>query len=69
MDASAFLPEGMPNHWSVYFGVEDADATAKKVTDLGGSVVMPPEDTPYGRLGTLLDPTGAMFKIQQPPAA
>src|SRR6185295_8196250 len=50
MDASAFLPEGIPAHWSVYFHVENADATLKKVEKLGGSVVVPAEDTPYGRL-------------------
>ena len=27
MDASGFLPEGVPAHWSVYFGTEDTDAT------------------------------------------
>jgi predicted enzyme related to lactoylglutathione lyase len=27
MDASAFLPEGAPAQWPVYFGAEDADAT------------------------------------------
>ena len=68
MDASGFLPEGVPAHWSVYFAVEDADATVAKIVSLGGSVVMPAEDTPYGRLAAVADPTGAMFKLQQPPA-
>lgn len=64
MDASAFLPEGVPAHWSVYFQVDDADAVVAKAVELGGSVVMPLEDTPYGRLATLADPTGAMFKLR-----
>ena len=51
MDASAFLPEGVPAHWSVYFGVDDADAALAKIVDLGGSIVMAAEDTPYGRSG------------------
>lgn len=63
MDASAFLPEGVPSHWSVYFQVADADATVAKAVELGATVEMPPEDTPYGRLATLVDPTGARFKI------
>jgi predicted enzyme related to lactoylglutathione lyase len=63
MDASAFLPEGVPSHWSIYFQVTDADATAARAVELGGSVEMPPEDSPYGRLATLVDPTGARFKI------
>jgi len=50
MDASAFLPEGVPAHWSIYFGVDDADAALAQIVDLGGSVVMGAEDTPYGRV-------------------
>jgi predicted enzyme related to lactoylglutathione lyase len=63
MDASAFLPEGVPAHWSVYFAVDDADAALARVTELGGAVVVPAEDTPYGRLATAVDPTGAQFKL------
>jgi predicted enzyme related to lactoylglutathione lyase len=66
MDASAFLPEGVPNHWSVYFGVDDADATLAQIAKLGGSTVTPAEDTPYGRLATATDPTGAQFKLVAP---
>ena len=63
MDASAFLPEGMPATWSVYFGVEDTDAALAKVVELGGSIVTPAEDSPYGRLAQAADPTGAQFKL------
>jgi predicted enzyme related to lactoylglutathione lyase len=63
MDASAFLPEGVPAHWSIYFRVEDTDAALAKVGELGGNTVLPAEDTPYGRLATCVDPTGAMFKL------
>jgi predicted enzyme related to lactoylglutathione lyase len=63
MDASAFLPEGVPAHWSVYFGVADTDAALAKTIELGGSVVAAAEDTPYGRLATVADPTGATFRL------
>jgi predicted enzyme related to lactoylglutathione lyase len=63
MDASAFLPEGVPAHWSIYFAVEDTDAALAKIVSLGGTVLMGAEDTPYGRLATAADPTGAMFKL------
>ncbi len=63
MDASAFLPDGAPACWSIYFGVEDADAALAKVVELGGSVILAAEDTPYGRLAQASDPTGASFKI------
>jgi len=69
MDASAFLPEGVPAHWSVYFGVDDADAALARIVELGGTVVIPAEDTPYGRLATAADPTGAQFKLIGPNAA
>jgi len=54
---------GTPNHWHVYFGTDDADATAAKAAELGGSVVAPPFDTPVGRMAVLRDPQGAMFSI------
>jgi predicted enzyme related to lactoylglutathione lyase len=54
---------GVPNHWHVYFGTDDADAVAAKATELGGSVVVPPFDTPVGRMAVLSDPQGAVFSI------
>jgi predicted enzyme related to lactoylglutathione lyase len=63
MDASGFLPEGVPSHWNVYFGSADVDATIKLLESLGGSVLEPAEDTPYGRLAKVADPTGAAFKL------
>jgi predicted enzyme related to lactoylglutathione lyase len=63
MDASAFLPDGVPASWTVYFAVPDADAALSEIVALGGEVVMGAEDTPYGRLATAGDATGALFKI------
>ena len=63
MDASAFLPDGVPSHWNVYFAVDDTDATLAKIGELGGATVLPAEDTPYGRLAQASDPTGALFKL------
>jgi predicted enzyme related to lactoylglutathione lyase len=68
MDASSFLPEGVPAGWTVYFGTADCDHTLSEVVSLGGEVVMKAEDTPYGRLATAADPTGAVFRLHQPPA-
>jgi hypothetical protein len=64
MDSSGSRDES-PTMWNVYFEVEDADATAALAEELGGSVVDKPEDTPYGRLATLTDPTGTRFKLLQ----
>jgi uncharacterized protein len=63
MDASGFLPEGAPASWSVYFEVDDVDATLEKAVELGGTIDRPAEDTPYGRLATVLDPTGTRFRL------
>lgn len=63
MDATAFTPEGAPARWSVYFSVADADATIATIVELGGSVNSPAEDTPFGRLATVADPTGSEFKL------
>jgi predicted enzyme related to lactoylglutathione lyase len=54
---------GVPNHWHVYFGTDDADAAAAKAAELGGSVVVPPFDTPVGRIAVLSDPQGAVFSV------
>lgn len=58
---------GLPPHWNVYFQVEDADRTAARVTELGGSVIAPPFDVPgIGRLAVMSDPQGAMFNLMAP---
>ena len=67
MDSSAFLPAEVPSHWAVYFCVADADAATARAADLGATVNRGPEDTPYGRMSDLLDPTGAGFKLIQLP--
>jgi uncharacterized protein len=63
MDASGFLPDGVPSHWVVYWSVADADAALQQIGDLGGSTIMAAHDTPYGRLATAADPMGAMFNL------
>ena len=68
MDASTFLPEGVPDHWSIYWDVDDVDATVALAKQLGGALVDGPMDTPYGRMATVTDPTGAQFKLRTPPA-
>jgi uncharacterized protein len=68
MDASGFLPEGSPPYWSVYWEVDDIDASLTQLQSLGGSVVMAAEDTPYGRIATVADPVGAVFRLRTGPA-
>ena len=60
---------GVPNHWHVYFAVEDADATAALAAAEGGQVVAEPFDIPsVGRSAVLTDPQGAMFSVLKPAA-
>jgi predicted enzyme related to lactoylglutathione lyase len=60
-------PEGTPQEtpaaWSVYFAVEDADAAVAKAAELGGIVVQPVRDSPYGRIGVVADNHGAVFSL------
>jgi uncharacterized protein len=61
-DATA---DGTPSNWLVYFGVADVDASAARVTELGGTVTNPPEDVPgdIGRFAIARDPQGAAFGL------
>jgi predicted enzyme related to lactoylglutathione lyase len=62
-DAAHDMPEEEP-HWAVYLGTENADGTVERAVSLGATVLMAAEDTPYGRLAVLRDPTGAEFRLQ-----
>ena len=54
-----------PSRWSVDFWVGDADAAAAEAAELGGTVVMPPFDTPVGKTAVLQDPHGATFSVSK----
>jgi uncharacterized protein len=54
-----------PAHWSVTFGVDDADGTAAKARGLGGEVVAGPFDAPWARMAVIKDPQGATFIASQ----
>jgi uncharacterized protein len=55
----------VPAHWSVTFGVNDADETADRAAELGGHVVLPPLDAPWVRMTIVSDPQGATFIASQ----
>ena len=62
------IPEDAPPvaMWNSYIWVESADATAAKVRDAGGSVVMDPFDVmDAGRMAVFADPEGAAFHVWQ----
>jgi predicted enzyme related to lactoylglutathione lyase len=49
----------------VTFAVDDADATAARARELGGSVLNEPADAPWVRFAVLADPAGASFTVNQ----
>jgi predicted enzyme related to lactoylglutathione lyase len=62
-------PPGRSAGWAVYFGVADTDTAVAKVTDLGGTLIQPPRDSPYGRIAVVADDHDAVFSlITAPPA-
>lgn len=63
MQMPPMIPAQVPQHWLVYFAVDDTDATVAKATELGGAVRMPGMDTPAGRIAVLGDPQGATFAV------
>jgi uncharacterized protein len=61
------MQEGQPPAWSTYVSVEDAEATAAKVREAGGTVLAEPMDVmELGKMAVFADPTGAVFGIWQP---
>jgi uncharacterized protein len=65
-------PPELPDHWMVYVCVEDTDATAGRVRELGGEISILPRNTPAGRFAVAVDPAGAWFslicRLKEPPA-
>lgn len=63
MEKPAEMPAEMPPFWGVYFTVADTDATAKRIAELGGSIMIPPRDIEPGRFAVGVDPTGGAFSV------
>ncbi len=62
--------QGEPSRWLSYVLVSDIAATAQQVTELGGSVYVPPTDIPEVRsFSVFTDPQGAMMAMFAPSGA
>jgi predicted enzyme related to lactoylglutathione lyase len=60
----SMAPAHVPPHWLPYIGVDDVDASAAKIKQLGGKTLMDPTDIPdVGRFAAVADPQGAAFAI------
>lgn len=57
---------GMPPVWTTYIASDDVDATAAKITEAGGTVMMPPMDVlDVGRMAVFAGPDGAVAGVWQ----
>lgn len=56
-----------PPNWYAYVAVDDVNACATRVVQLGGTVIEPPHDVPgVGRICLLTDPMGAPLTLMTP---
>ncbi|MFI9510405.1 VOC family protein [Nocardia sp. NPDC052566] len=53
-------------YWLTWFQFDDVDAGAKRATELGGTVLQPPTDSPVGRSTLITAPQGEVFGIIDP---
>jgi predicted enzyme related to lactoylglutathione lyase len=59
------FPPEVPAHWRTYFCVDDTDSTVDAAVKRGANLLAAPQDTPFGRMASLVDPWGASFSIIQ----
>lgn len=52
--------------WSIAFQVDDVDASAKVVTEVGGKVLGDPSDFDFGRMAPVAGPDGEAFVLFTP---
>src|ERR1700690_3905689 len=60
------IAQHVPPHWMLYIQVDSVDASAAKVPQLGGKLIVAPFDVmDAGRMAVIQDPTGAYFCLWQ----
>jgi predicted enzyme related to lactoylglutathione lyase len=67
--AAGMVPRMSPDHpveWTTYFATDDAAATAARITEAGGTVLVPPMAVgPLGSMVIAADPQGCTFGLWQ----
>jgi uncharacterized glyoxalase superfamily protein PhnB len=58
---------GRAHSHSLHLQVDDVDGTVRRAADAGATIERQPEDQPYGRVATLIDPFGHRWMLNQPP--
>lgn len=66
MDFSADVHAAMPQYWNTYLAVPSADAAAQAAVAQGGELLIAPMDSPFGRMASLRDPSGAILSVLEP---
>jgi predicted enzyme related to lactoylglutathione lyase len=67
MDARELLGD-QPSRWQFYLQVADTDAAVSRALEAGATLLLPVDDTPYGRVAALTDPAGVPFLLMGPSA-
>jgi uncharacterized protein len=63
------MSDQQPTAWTTYISTNNAEDTAKKVTEAGGKVLSPPMAVmDQGTMAVFMDPTGGAFAVWQPAA-
>lgn len=57
------MPPETTSHWLVYFGIDDIAAGVAKVSELGGTQIVPPTSIGTGTIAVARDPQGAAFAL------
>ncbi len=58
------MPRGeTPDYWLVWFATDDCDTAAATAGELGGTMLMPPATTPFGRMGVVQGAQGEVFGL------
>ena len=59
-------PRDAKPQWMTYFHLPEVAAAVRQVQELGGRLLVPSMDTPFGEWAVVADPMGAPFKVMKP---
>ena len=62
------MPAEVPANWTTYFAVDNTDESVDQLIKLGGNVIRPAWDTPFGRMASVSDDQGSAFCLMSAPA-
>jgi hypothetical protein len=67
MNPTTDFSKSRPSWWQAFVAVDDVDACASRVSELGGRIIEPPHDVPgVGRACMVADPLGAAIQLMTP---